>query len=507
MKNLVKKVFARQGSTSDQFTVPAGVNKLRVVFQENFDDDAFFPTNGLDQFGDMYSWGAAQVGDGTNTSRLSPVNISFFTGIMKAPFHRADGQFINWGTNSHGQLGVGDVATRSVPTLVSGGHVFKKIYRGVNTCYGLKENGELYAWGRNEHGQLGTGDVASRSTPTLVSGHTFTDFWPDQQTFSAVGIFAKDSDGQMWGWGYDGTGSLGNGILGSQSTPTLVLGALDFVKIERCAQSGAVPLHHTLGLTKSGDIYAWGMGTSGQLGDNAIQTRSSPVAVIGGLKFRDIMAGTDFSMGLTKDGTLYAWGLNTAGQLGQGNIFPKSSPVAVTGLSSVGTWKAYAAGQSAYAIGNDRRLYAWGHQETLFPVLGTNDVAKKSVPTLVFSIGSADIVECLVKPLQGSFVEAVTKFGTRYGWGENTAAGNLGINSGTLRFSAPQQVLGPNIVGPTTDGNIWWKRPEVKSEVHEVDVTPGDTITIAYTPGPIVIGELGLSSSQFCKRVEFQWVG
>lgn len=505
MKNLVKKVFTRQGSASEQFTVPAGVKKLRVVFQENFEEESFYPTSGLDQFGDLFSWGPAQVGDGTNTNRLSPVNISFFAGILKAPFHRADGQFINWGTNTHGQLGVGDVATRSTPTLVSGGHVFKKIYRGVNTCYGLKENGELYAWGRNDHGQLGVGDVASRSTPTLVAGFTFSDFWPDSQTESAVGIFAKSTDGQMYAWGYDGTGSLGTGTLGSQSTPTLVLGALDFVKIERSHRSVSA-IHHTVGLTRGGDMYAWGNGTSGQLGDNAIQTRSSPVAVIGGHKFRDIMAGTDFSMGITKAGSLMAWGANNLGQLGQGNILPKSSPVTVTGLSPINTWKAYAAGQSAYAITNDRKLYAWGTQETLFPVLGTNDVAKKSVPTLVFTIGVLDIVECLAKPLSGDSVEAVTKYGTRYGWGDN-AGGRLGVNSVAARFSAPQQVLGPNIVGPTIDGNTWWKRPETKSVVHECDVLPGDVLNIAYTAGPIVIGELGLSSSQFCRSVEFQWVG
>ena len=91
-----------------------------------------------------------------------------------------------------------------------------------------------------------------------------------------------------------------------------------------------------IGLTEDGTPYAWGGGTSGMLGNGATTSRSSPVVVLGGLKFKSVFYGNSNFIGLTEDGTPYAWGSNTNGQLGTGDINHRSSPVAVLGGLKLG---------------------------------------------------------------------------------------------------------------------------------------------------------------------------
>ena len=512
-KNLSKQIFRRDGTTGSVFTVPSGVRSLEIKLKEMFEvsNGSFSMREAQDKYGNYFSWGVAPVGDGTLTNRLSNHVINSFLGVpMRSTHLRTDGQMVNWGPNTLGQIGDGTTITRSTTTLVSGGHIFRKISRG-STCAGLTEAGDLYMWGSNNRGQLGQGDFANRSTPTQVlPGTKFVDFWgntgadPITQSLNTT-MFAKDTTGQTWAWGADAwnQGQLGTGAFGDSETPTLIPGALDFVKIHTCALAGG---GHTMGMTRDGTAYAWGYNNAGQIGDNSIVSKSTPTLVIGGYKFADIGAGTNSSMGLSKDGALYVWGDNSQGQLGQGSIFPKSSPVIVPSLSS-GVKKAYITGQAMYAIDPMRVVYAWGYQETLFPVLGVGDNNKKSVPTLISNIGFAGIAKELIVDNPAT-VALVTEYGTRWSWGENIG-GQMGVNSATARFNVPVINLAPVQTGnpPTIAGNVHWKVPETKIERFTVPVTPGQEINIKYLLGSIKVPEFSIESSQWCEEVEIEWEG
>ena len=63
------------------------------------------------------------------------------------------------------------------------------------------------------------------------------------------------------------------------------------------------------GLTSDGTAYTWGENYFGQLGDGTTETRNSPVAVQGGLRFRSLTAGGVQTCGLTASGAAYCWGL------------------------------------------------------------------------------------------------------------------------------------------------------------------------------------------------------
>ena len=85
-------------------------------------------------------------------------------------------------------------------------------------------------------------------------------------------------------------------------------------------------------MVKKTTLYAWGLGTSGQLGDGAVVTKSSPVSVVGGYTdWIQVAAGDAHSLGLRSNGTAWAWGSGTSGRLGDGTAVAKSSPVSVVG--------------------------------------------------------------------------------------------------------------------------------------------------------------------------------
>jgi alpha-tubulin suppressor-like RCC1 family protein len=132
----------------------------------------------------------------------------------------------------------------------------------------------------------------------------------------------------VYAWGNNDTGQLGNnnGAIFMRSSPVAIVGGLKFMDL-------AVGHNYAVGLTTSGDAYSWGdNSTGGQLGDNSATTaRSSPVAVVGGLKYAKVGCGFFMTSAMTQAGGLYSWGFNSFGQLGDGTTVSRSSPVVQVG--------------------------------------------------------------------------------------------------------------------------------------------------------------------------------
>ena len=83
----------------------------------------------------------------------------------------SDGRLVMWGTNSYGQLGVGDQVDRSLPNQVSGLTSIVNFDLGTRHCAAITKIGRLYMWGDNTHGGLGLGDHHQRLVPTHVTGN------------------------------------------------------------------------------------------------------------------------------------------------------------------------------------------------------------------------------------------------------------------------------------------------------------------------------------------------
>jgi alpha-tubulin suppressor-like RCC1 family protein len=162
--------------------------------------------------------------------------------------------------------------------------------------------------------------------------------------------------GGVEGWGFNASGELGDGALGTATSPVTVEGLRGVTAI---AAGG----HHSLALLSNGTVMAWGQNDLGQLGDGSISELSTtPVLVKGLSDVIAVSAGDGHSLALLSDGTVMAWGENSYGQLGDGVRSPFSDvPVTVPGLSGV---VAVTAGDmDSFAVLASGGLMAWGDND------------------------------------------------------------------------------------------------------------------------------------------------
>ena len=144
--------------------------------------------------------------------------------------------------------------------------------------------------------------------------------------------------------------------------------------------------YHAMARTASGKVYAWGYNNDGQLGNGKETTPTTPIQVPlpSGVTATGIAAGGYHSMAIGSDGKLYAWGLNSSGQIGNGTLTTETSPVVVslpTGVTATGI----AAGlYHSLAIGSDGKLYTWGYNTD--GELGHGGTTNLALPRAVLSL-------------------------------------------------------------------------------------------------------------------------
>lgn len=177
------------------------------------------------------------------------------------------------------------------------------------------EDGRLFMMGKGSRNELGLGaKVKEAKDPTEVE-----DLGPVKSVkcgeFHSI---ALTEDGDVYTWGFGGTmfstGALGHGDTESKAVPTKVQ-ALAGVKIVSVGASH----HHCLALSADGQVFTWGKGEYGVLGNGASVDAAVPVPIasLSQDKIAKIACGEAFSGALTVNGRLHMWGRNDGGQLGQ----------------------------------------------------------------------------------------------------------------------------------------------------------------------------------------------
>jgi len=261
-------------------------------------------------------------------------------------------------------------------------------------------DGDLFSWGYNGYGQLGDGTDDKRNLPVSV-----TPDFPDEVVAVAGGnrhSLALLADGTVWAWGGDNYGQLGNGDAADDSlVPTQVSGLPPITAIS----AGGF---HSVALAEDGKVWTWGSNDLGQLGNGIVGDAQLPVEVPSLSGVVDIAAGYFHTLALTGDGTVYAWGHNLNGQLGIGSNENQSTPVEVESLSDAEIVN-IASGPAAdvsLAITADGTLYEWG--------ANLSGTGTRFTPVMV--AGISDVVDASA----GNWhVLALTADGTVYGWGDH----------------------------------------------------------------------------------------
>lgn len=296
--------------------------------------------------GTLWAWGAnnlGQLGDNTTLPKSSPIQtISggsnwklVANGSYAVASIKTDGTLWMWGTGLDGVLGDNTVVSKSSPIqTVAGGTTWKQVALGLAHTVAVKTDGTLWAWGRNGVGQLGTNDQTHRSSPVqTISGGTN---WK-QVAAGSIWSAAIKTDGTLWTWGSNLSGYLGTNDRVHRSSPVqTVAGGTNW-------KSVFANRLHTAAIKTDGTLWSWGTNSSGQLGCGDVVDRSSPVQTVsGGTNWKYLATGYFMTAAIKTDGTLWVWGNNGNGQLGDNTVISKSSPIQT--IAGGTNWKAITAG-------------------------------------------------------------------------------------------------------------------------------------------------------------------
>lgn len=391
--------------------------------------------------GGLKCWGdnsQNQLGDGTTTLRSAPtpvlasagVPLSTVVSVAVGHYHacalRENATVSCWGRGAEGQLGNAANTQRAYPVAAAG--TYSMLAAGdLHTC-GITDAGDVNCWGYNGWGQLGLGDRTNRNVPTLVNlggrkamsitaglGHT------------CVGTTSDE----VWCWGANWSGQLGDGTTTQRLSPTLSVSA-----------SGGLPWRlsahdsHTCAQYMSRNTWCWGNNSSGQLGlgDTSDRLTATHVASLSGLG-AGVAAGYDHTCVLTTAGAVMCMGRNVDGEVGDGTTTLRNVPTQVAGLTS-GVIALAAGGSHTCALLDGGIVKCWGRNSSGQignKTTGLSYSLDRPLPVDIHASGATVLGG-------GDFHTCDVHAGVAKCWGRNDS-GQIGDNSTTNRY-APANVYG-----------------------------------------------------------------
>jgi alpha-tubulin suppressor-like RCC1 family protein len=258
--------------------------------------------------------------------------------------------------------------------------------------------------------------------------------------------------------GDGGQGQLGDNSLITKSSPVTTSGG---GTNWRTVAGGYL---FAAAVKNDGTLWTWGDSAYGKLGNNSPAAfRSSPGTTSGaGTTWANVICGREFMLSIKSDGTLWSWGRNDVGQLGTGTTVDRSSPQTTVGAGN--DWIKVAAGTDhSLGLKSSGLLYSWG--EGLYGALGSNATTNRSSPVTV--LGSSTTTPWVAISAGLGSSAAIKSDGTLWTWGGN-AFGQLGNNSTTNRSSPVTVASGGTtwkkvstgfesqfMVAIKTDGTLW----------------------------------------------------
>lgn len=181
---------------------------------------------------------------------------------------RVDGKVECWGDNGYGQLGTGDEVDRPDPTMIEDFDDVIQIALGGWIACAVRADKSLWCWGRNGDGSLGNGTTDDLPTPQQVA----------LEDVEEVAVFtrhtcARVTGGHVWCWGDNGSKEIGNGAMGDLVLLPWEIGSIDDVRAIAVGDSS------TCAVRGDHDIWCWGYNNDGELGDGTYTSSSTPVQV------------------------------------------------------------------------------------------------------------------------------------------------------------------------------------------------------------------------------------
>ena len=280
---------------------------------------------------------------------VNTVKLQVACGLLHTVVVADSGQVWTFGGGRYGQLGNDRQRNEDSPVWIQpkvdnneirGERMTDKpvvqVAAGAYHTAALRNDGKLYTWGHDANGRLGhgaadesknihTNRLRTNNMPMLV--YELSNVFVTQVSCGTDFTMCVDSSGDVFTWGLGNYGNLGHGSTTDCLRPKLV----EKMKIEVVTMCAA-GAKHSLVLTQRGDIWSFGHGDNGRLGNGASLGSLVPTMLEEGMHSVNtiyIAAGEAHSACIDETGKLYTWGTGSYGRLGLGEESDQSIPVEI----------------------------------------------------------------------------------------------------------------------------------------------------------------------------------
>ena len=329
----------------------------------------------------------------------------------------------------------------------------------MHTCARKMDN-TLWCWGHGENGQLGNGANQHSLAAVQVAGLTNVTMFDGGRTHScALGNYNGSAGLWCWGRGgiqnrmaAGTTGRLGNGSAADSNLPVRVdlTGATAAGQMVRSLSTGA---YHSCVVMSDNNVWCWGRNANGELGNNAtapstvpVQVNFASITIPNGVTVDQVSCSDGRrKQGSTcirlSNGTVYCWGANARGELGDGGTVQRLTPSLAVNTTALGTAKIVQLASSQWAKcgrTDGGSVWCWGENKN--GIVGINAGMASNVLTPQAAMG---LTEAAQLDMSHYLACTVTTGKQLYCWGTNrrgqaTARGPI--------TSMNKMVLAPTLV-------------------------------------------------------------
>lgn len=308
--------------------------------------------------GTLWGWGTntfGQLGLGNTQFITEPILIdcgswqSVSVGGSHSLAIKSDGTLWAAGSNLNGILGIQGITSSSTFVQVGTENDWDFVHCTGVASFGIKHDGTLWAWGRNFQSALGLGDDINREVPTRVG--TSNDWKVVASDGANVGALGMKTDGTIWGWGFNNVDLL----------IPIALGAIAPTPIQILPDSGYKDLSCQGGsafvIDASNKLWGWGVNMNGQMGIGMTSSREAFHQIGASIDWIDVEAGSKYMSVLNSNGEVYSVGRGVVGSIGNGLLNDKYNLTlsSVSDIISIST-----SSEGTFCLRNDFKLFAFG---------------------------------------------------------------------------------------------------------------------------------------------------